>query len=535
MVSARVLALGVTALVVAGTSCINDDYECTTDADCNLGTGGRCELDHHCTIYDSNCPVQRRYTWHSGANANECFHGQIDLVDFCADGQPAALGTGCAARVCTALPTCCKTGWSEACVLEAQRDCPIRCDTRIAITASNSTTIETWDLEWDPVQKAWSASQMDVPPYSLGTVLSYLAPAQGESEPRLSGFRGETFVVEDPAGEIDVAIDATRKYENASSVDFDRDLRDTVALGYQDQQGLYGTEIIKLADATGRDVANLNTTSARTAWGDWAQRGYPDAVSAAAGKYALCTNDDDGTDQHERQLDQASTTTFFGTSTKIGAPTAPASRSFEWGDIDGDLQLDVVGFGNAIEVRRRSDPSFDTMPPFLRVDCYDANGPLIDPTTALCDNTTGQPTPPTSADSSVVNFAGALLPTTNGTEILASLITNPAVNPGPPPSARQLYLIDPNLNDPAMSSRTELTLPCVGCASILAVVVRDLDYDQVLDVIAIDAQLKLLVWLSRDHPGAPAPIAGTMFTPFSPIATGSTFTTVRTSTSGALR
>src|SRR6185436_2028753 len=101
----------------------------------DVGTAGRCELDHRCSQIDATCSTNRRYSDHAGAVANTCFDDRATPLNLCAAGQAPAIPDKCAATVCQQLPSCCATGWSEACVQQAQILCPeVQCDTRIAIT-----------------------------------------------------------------------------------------------------------------------------------------------------------------------------------------------------------------------------------------------------------------------------------------------------------------------------------------------------------------------------------------------------------------
>jgi len=166
-------------------ACVQDHYRCEVDTDCNLGDGGRCEADRYCTHFDASCQLtQRSYTEHSDELSNTCFVGEVTPLDMCASGQPPALPMGCGAKVCTTLPACCTTGWSEACVVEAQIQCPeVVCDTRIAITATRGTKpIEIYDARYDGT--TWQV----IPRFDLTAFGTYLAPAPGTAEPRFAGF-----------------------------------------------------------------------------------------------------------------------------------------------------------------------------------------------------------------------------------------------------------------------------------------------------------------------------------------------------------
>jgi len=72
---------------------------------CDLGEGGRCELDGHCTHFDVTCPLQRRYTAHAEERTGTCFDDQQLLLNPCASGQPPALLDSCTTQVCNVLPS----------------------------------------------------------------------------------------------------------------------------------------------------------------------------------------------------------------------------------------------------------------------------------------------------------------------------------------------------------------------------------------------------------------------------------------------
>ena len=102
-------------------ACIEPDYRCHGDEDCNIGDVGRCEVDQRCTAIDPTCATNRRYAEHSGEVSGLCFDDHVSPANLCAAGQPPAVAEGCTSNVCDALPSCCSTGWSEACVLQAHR------------------------------------------------------------------------------------------------------------------------------------------------------------------------------------------------------------------------------------------------------------------------------------------------------------------------------------------------------------------------------------------------------------------------------
>jgi hypothetical protein len=113
-------------LLLVLTACYDDHYRCTIDAQCDLGAGGRCELDGHCTVLDPTCPTERAYAEHSGQYTGACYDFRIAPENPCIGGQPPATALGCLSEVCVVLPACCKVGWSDACVQIAEQLCPFR-------------------------------------------------------------------------------------------------------------------------------------------------------------------------------------------------------------------------------------------------------------------------------------------------------------------------------------------------------------------------------------------------------------------------
>jgi hypothetical protein len=205
-------------LLVAG--CYEDRYVCNERTDCDLGQGGRCEIDDHCTQRELTCDTLRAYTEHSAELSNQCFDDTVVLLNACAGGQPAAKSEGaCFTKVCEQLPACCHVGWTDACVQLAQEtvECALNCDVRIALTATRGTVIEGWDVRWTGTE--WTTE-----PRNDLEALSWVAPAPGSTLPRLAGSTGTELII----GESHLPIEAGRQYGAITSVAFDRDRRDTV-------------------------------------------------------------------------------------------------------------------------------------------------------------------------------------------------------------------------------------------------------------------------------------------------------------------
>jgi hypothetical protein len=481
--------------LVAG--CVHDSYLCSSDADCNIGTAPRCEVDQRCTAIDESCATKRRYSDDAGNLAGACYTGTVIISDVCAAGQPPAVADGCAATVCDALSACCTTGWSEACVQQAQRACGIACDTRIAITATSASTTELWELRYDT---AWHAKRHD----ELREVIAYLAPAPGGTKPRLVGITPspKSLLVD---GTNAIPLEDGHAYLDVTPVDFDRDLRDTAVLSWQDNGAPPATslEVLKLDSRTSREVQSQGAV--RLAWGDYDHDSYPDAAAgqfnrpASAQRYFFLASIFD--DDHASVVDD-STNAAFGN----GVNGVPALRSFDWIDVNGDGVLDLVAWGNSVRVhlggeRVENAPSFN-------FDCDPPTAPMA----AMCPNM-DMP----AAD--VVSLAGAAVTVDKGAALVIGT-----------DQKRELFRLT-NVGI-GMVQREQLVVPqCATqpCSPILAVVARDLDGDGVLDLIAIDADLQVFAVMSKTDP--------TLTTLVQVMQLGSTtgFTAVRTSVSGAQR
>lgn len=492
------------------TACVRDHYRCEVDADCDLDEGGRCEANRYCTHFDSTCQLtQRSFTDHSDELSDTCFVGEVTPLDMCAAGQPPALPTGCGAAVCTTLPACCTTGWSEACVLAAQIQCPaVVCDTRIAITATRGKTTAIYETRFDGT--TWTVE----PRPDLATVAAYLAPAPGTAEPRFAGFVafdspdqiGSSFLtIESSTGIQTLPVANTRDYHDLVSVDFDRDLRETLVLDWQDATArTQSMEILKLDSGASRDIDT--GVSLRMAWGAIADEngfvdGFPDGVAGNANAYKTLI-DSESNQSVDRTLDTG-IASQFDTNNTIGA--GGALHSFTWADLDGDGALDLIGFGNSIRVHTGAISET----PFVDLDC--------DPPSTTC-----------AAPLDVAYNAGAVLPTNAGARIVAApFLTQPQT---PPHQAHVIYEITVN-PDHTVSSKA-LALPSTECqdCAIEAIVVRDFNGDGQPDVLAIEDNLTFYLALTSAD--------GTLgsFELATQITTNTTqFTAIRTSVSGMLR
>jgi hypothetical protein len=444
--------------------CLDPDYHCTTSHDCDVGEAGRCEVDRRCTAYDPACASHRRYSDHSGPASNTCFNDAVAPINLCAAGQPPARSEGCAATVCQAVPSCCDTGWSEACVQQAQLSCSdVVCDTRIAITASDRMgDAELWDLTWDGAR--WT---MRSDPRK--SVLAWLAPAPGDLQPRLAGFAATGSALVYDGGSFPVAPD--RSYLAATSVDFDRDGRPTAVLGYTDTNGNPRLEVFKLDDGSSRSIVTL---AARLSWGDLDHDAFPDGMatstSPGSGTYRLLSNAE--APGHNRTIGAAVDSSMVG-----GVTTGtPAVRGFDWIDANRDHLLDAIAYGSELNVHLGQRLGLSDTPQ-IRVDCDP-------PALVMTCNGSGGTTNTQTAQS----FAGAAVPEAAGAAlVIAEVPSGPTV----PPTLHRVEVTGSALDLPRASTYTFPSCGAAPCPPILAVVARDLDGDHQLDIIAIDSELQV--------------------------------------------
>ena len=445
--------------LVASLGCVKADYQCAADRDCNVGEAGRCEIDHRCSQFDPTCPTLRRYSDHSGPTSNVCFDDHVTPQNLCAAGQTPAVSDACTAKVCAALPTCCETGWSEACVQQAQLQCSeLRCDTRIAITATRAGKTELWDVRFDGT--TWTGV-LD----ARQNVLAWLAPAPGTREPQLAGFASGALELADRA----LPVSTKHNYLEATSVDSDRDGRATAVLGYT-ESGAAHLEVIKLDDGTTRDIPAAGTT--RLSWGDVDHDPFPDGVAAAgnANRYELISGSE--LETHLRGIDDRVSSAMTGSTSVTPAP--PPVRGFDWIDFDGDHLLDVVAYGFSVDVHLAKGGAIGTST-LIRIDCDPPGSASL----AGCNQEA----------QNAQDFAGAALPG-----------TPPALIIGVHPT-RALYRVQIS-SSPVAATRFPYRFPIEACGTscppILAVVARDLDGDHALDVIAIDSDLHIYTALAKD-------------------------------------
>ena len=461
---------------IAAAACVEDRYRCASHEQCDVGEAGRCEADQRCSYWDETCPAGRRYAAHAGDVSEVCVDDRVAPANPCADGQPPAFPEGCFADVCAALPACCDTGWSAACVQQAQLRCPeLRCDTRIAVTAKKGTATELWDLRWDGT--AWSATAAPA-----GELVAWLAPARGTAEPRTAHFASGMMTVGDRAVPF-----GDRSAESAASVDLDRTAGDLVAIG-----ALAGStqQYVEIADLETGEVRETRVgTASASAWGDFDHDGFPDAVYGSPTTNRSTFIIGAHSPSTPRAIVEGPVTDLYYADGPTAGQTSQV-RTYDWNDVTGDGLMDVVISGIVVRVHE--------------------GGPIgvRDVSSVTCDCT---PVKATGIDSCTVStsFASAVVPDPGAATVwMASFpsrgLTTLTMNP---------------------TTLTPVPLPaCAGCPPFVALVARDLDGDHRIDVVAIDHDLG--VWhLLADG----TPLQG----PFAIPTTLADFTSVRTSVAGA--
>jgi hypothetical protein len=490
-------------LLMLVAACYEDRYLCSSSEQCDVGEGGRCEVDGFCSLRELTCPTLREYTNHSGVLSNQCFDDTVAPLNACAGGQPPAKRDGaCFTQVCDRLPACCDVAWTDACVQLAQEtiDCRLACDTRIAITATRNTTIERWDLRWTGMGWSKPEARNDL------EGISWIAPAPATIDPRLAGATDTELIV----GDQHITIPADREYMSITSIGFDRDRRDTIATAFV--AGGNRVELIKLD--TLESKVFIQPASPGFAWGDENRDTYPDAVVRTSNNsYSFLHNKEDPAASFER-LFLNQTTVNVNSGNTIGAPPV---RSFDFLDFNDDKKLDVAMFGADVRIHMTEAGLAEGA---RTLDC--------DPptTTRPCNSM------PVDLNTKMVSFAGAALPTAAGPSIVVATYPH-----------RNVYRVFPNgdvsqlalPSDGCTCTSTCTSCPgadcncsysCNTCVPVLAIIVRDVDADHLLDVIAIDAKLQLYIATASSKYvfGAATPV---------PTAFANTFFSVDVSVSGA--
>lgn len=468
-------------------ACYDERYRCTSDAQCDLGVAGRCELDGYCTAFDASCATRRAYAAHAGELTGQCFDDAIVPINPCTGGQPPAPREGCYADVCSVVPACCDVAWTDVCVQLAEQACDTSCDLRLAITATRGTTIEHYDARW--VDMGWTIT----PRTDLGDPFVWVAPVPGTTEPRLAGTAGTELVIGDA-----FRASARATCTSISASDVDRDGRDTIVVSYSAGQ----SQIWKLDDGSLRDTPAGGQT--QLIWGDENRDAFPDAVNTNAQAYRFIDNLED--DDKTRQLLLQTTANVTGGAT----PGPPEIRSVDWGPFSGDDKLDLLVFGSSVRIHTTPDDLSDIAQ--FELDC--------DPPT------TARPcTGPSEPDRRSATFTGAAFAGVAERGIVI------AVYPG-----RKLYraraqsgniIVEPLAfpNDtctcPTQSCsqcpgpNCTCTYDCSTCATVAAVIVRDVNGDRELDITAIDSRLRIYTALAPAFTfGAPTSIVMPLPTAF---------------------
>jgi hypothetical protein len=457
----------VLALLAGG--CFDDRYKCKVDADC--GETGRCELDHFCTVPTdpAQCDSGRRYQ-HAGENGSQCFEDATALANPCAGGQVPARAEGCFEDVCERAPSCCKVAWTDTCVQLAQELCTgLRCDTRIAITATRGANNELWEANWSG--SSWQVRKHTelLPPFA------WVGPASIDAtgEPRLAGYTGTRRMA---VGPMWIETPADRVPTSITSINLDRDRRDTLVIGsVQDDNGAdHRLDVVKPADDSARSFKVA--ASGSIVWGDLDRDAFADAVARTANtaQYQFVINRPDALGDRE-----------LATSTMInpgGGSTdnAPPVRSYEWMDVDGDAAIDLVMFGTEIRVHTDKQEILET--PNIRADC-DPPGTALTCASDPEPNFEGQ------------SFCGTTRPTKVANELVISVFPGRklyrAVYNGGILKVERIAFPGDSCTCPRNDCTPTCQWNCTMCIPIAALVARDLDGDNQLDLIAIDAKLNL--------------------------------------------
>ena len=463
------------ALVIALLAgCYDDRYRCTSDAQCNIGDGGRCEIDGFCTKYDESCNTGRRYQ-HAGEHGDECFDDAVVLRNACAGGQQPAKRRGCFDDVCTRVPACCTTAWTDACVQLAQELCEeLTCDTRIAITATRGTLTELWDLRWNGIWKITKRTEYAQP-------LQWVAPPPDDGQPRLAGSTGNNAIV---IGELRFATEPGRIYTSITSINFDRDRRDTLVLGHTGPGGGdHRVDVLKADDDSVRSSSVMSSVG--LTWGDLDRNTFPDVVARTSNQAQYHYLPSRDGDKHVRDVQTGTMVNPQGGATE----GSPQLRNLDWIDLDGDTNLDLIAFGNDLrihtddrEIREGADYRVDCDPPSSDVPCAAANLP--------------------EPNQEAMSFGGAARASKGGSELIVSTypgrkLYRATLTSGGGVKLEQIRFPGDTCScvescpPPCPAQGCTCTYNCSGCLPIVAVVVRDLDNDHRLDIVAIDAKLNL--------------------------------------------
>jgi hypothetical protein len=324
-----------------------------------------------------------------------------------------------------------------------------------------------WQLAW--TGSTWTATARP----DAEAFLVWLAPAPGTAQPRLATLhdaRRTLLVGDTPYGIID------RPYQWVTSVDFDRDGRDTIALSSGDAMNPFTIELVELTSDARRELPTLATQ--RLTFADYDHDAFPDAFAFSGNNYhVLSSIGDPGA---PRELAPTTTNSIPSTVTN-NTPGTAGVHGLELADVDRDHQLDLIATGNTVRIHLAVPRIRDQ--PNLSIDCTPpvAPGGACDPTLAA--------------------FASAVVPQESSTALYVGLFPQ-----------RTLYRGEVTGTPPAISF-APILVPCQGgpgtCPGFIGMFARDLDGDHRLDIVAIDADLALVTLLSsrNNEPVYAKPIA----------------------------
>ena len=448
--------------------CVEADYHCKKDMDCNLGEDGACEVDERCTIRSASCDTGREYGPLQGAVSGTCYDERRDPLNPCAEGQPPARGeSACMAEICGVMPACCRSGWNSACVQQAQLRCQdLVCDTRIAISAVRTASTELWTATYHPTS-GWSMPEHHEP----ASTLSWFAPARGEIEPRLGVFTHGTV---DPPVNASLAIGGDtytlepRQYYQAQSIDFERNAHDVLLLSSLGGGAFYETFDL---DTMQRHPFEKQYT-VRTVVGEVNRDGYPDIASCNnGGGYAAILNEPPMANEDFRTLGVSAGDTINGQATPL---MNIESRSIEFSDVDGNGALDMVVAGRQIRVHMPpSDAeSLNASSQFVSIDCDPPQSPV-----SGCSG----------AEGAVVSWVATARPGIDRTTLIAAPWAT--IMNGP---ERRIYELQVDPSGIVGMDTVDMG-PCGAACDKrwVAVATRDLDGDHIMDIIAVDENINI--------------------------------------------
>ncbi len=470
------------AIAILG-ACVEENYRCEVDEDCNLGADGVCEIDKRCTIRSVTCDTGREYGPLQGAISGTCYDERRDPSNPCAEGQPPARGdNACTAAVCDAMPACCRSSWSEACVKQAQIRCTtppdeVVCDTRVAITAVRGTASEVWTLTFTP-GAGWSDPVSHQPAASL----SWFAPARDTTEPRLGVFSAGSST---PPINTTLTIDGmvhtleARSYFQAQSIDFSRNAHDVLVLASQGGGTFY--ELFDLDTKERR--AFEKQLAVRTVVGEINRDMYPDIASCANnGAYTATLNEEPATGTKYRQLGVSSGDTINGQETDT---IAQQSRSIEFADLDNNRALDMIVAGKHVRMHM---PASDDEP--LNASVHTINLDCLPPFAPIGSNCNGN-------EQAAVSWVATARPGIDRTTLIAAPWAD-----GPTGPERRIYELEMSRSGIVSQSFVSMG-PCGATCNQrwVAIATRDLDGDHIMDVIAVDENINIYTSSSRNDTG----------------------------------